>query len=193
MGDSALHSFTHAGRREVRIACMMRRGVAALQMAAGPVLEVLDRAPVALDRWQRTLHGCWIESSIAGEARMKVVALVRQVFVQHGIRLCGIAVEPHKVYLRRATPIKCERSRLGARCVAAAAKLCVCSCAVCSGGKDSCYNMVLCQKYGHEVGAQPRPLPPDPEPPVTAHRPTQPLLGAGGCAGQPAAPASADR
>lgn len=21
----------------------------------------------------------------------------------------------------------------------------------CSGGKDSCYNMVLCQQYGHEV------------------------------------------
>ena len=24
---------------------------------------------------------------------------------------------------------------------------------LCSGGKDSCYNMVLCQQYGHEVGA----------------------------------------
>ena len=24
----------------------------------------------------------------------------------------------------------------------------------CSGGKDSCYNMVLCQQYGHEVGCR---------------------------------------
>ena len=24
--------------------------------------------------------------------------------------------------------------------------------ALCSGGKDSCYNMLLCQHYGHEVG-----------------------------------------
>ena len=27
-----------------------------------------------------------------------------------------------------------------------------CAPPACSGGKDSCYNMVLCQKYGHEVG-----------------------------------------
>lgn len=26
--------------------------------------------------------------------------------------------------------------------------------APCSGGKDSCYNMVVCEQYGHEVGAR---------------------------------------
>jgi diphthamide synthase (EF-2-diphthine--ammonia ligase) len=24
----------------------------------------------------------------------------------------------------------------------------------CSGGKDSCYNMVMCEQYGHQVRAQ---------------------------------------
>jgi diphthamide synthase (EF-2-diphthine--ammonia ligase) len=33
----------------------------------------------------------------------------------------------------------------------------VCVLLRCSGGKDSCYSMVLCQKYGHEVSVLPVP------------------------------------